>query len=272
MGSHCRFIWWLICAMSYKRVFGAKTRKVAMRKTAKWWFWRVFAWRPFAPPGKDTTNSSRKRNLECRVLSCSGAKGRHAKTRKITNWRVFAWRLSAFSPGGATGRHAKTRYKWWFWRVFAWRPFAPPGDTTNRRRKGDAWSVKHEKVTLWRVFAWRLFAPTTQNGTNQPPYIHDFFSTSTTDARLSEHIRERYTTSTRQTGPLLDRWKIFTRPDLVAIEYYISSCRDDRVLIRYRSGKKYQPDKTRSLLERFSVSSTNTPSLTCQKYTGWKPE
>jgi len=56
------------------------------------------------------------------------------------------------------------------------KPFAPPGkDTTNRRRKGDAWKVsyfrvpgrkvamrKHEKVTIWRVFAWRLFAPKTR--------------------------------------------------------------------------------------------------------------
>jgi len=29
-------LWWLICAMSYKRVFGAKTEKVATRKPAKW--------------------------------------------------------------------------------------------------------------------------------------------------------------------------------------------------------------------------------------------
>jgi len=28
-------LWWLICAISYKRVFGAKTRKVATRKPAK---------------------------------------------------------------------------------------------------------------------------------------------------------------------------------------------------------------------------------------------
>jgi len=44
--------------MSYKRVFGAKTRKVATRKPAKRWFCRVFAWRPFAPPGKDQTPRS----------------------------------------------------------------------------------------------------------------------------------------------------------------------------------------------------------------------
>ena len=29
------WIWWLIYAMSYKRVFGAKTRKVATRQPAK---------------------------------------------------------------------------------------------------------------------------------------------------------------------------------------------------------------------------------------------
>jgi len=33
-------VWWLICAMSYKHVFGAKTRKVATRKPAEWWFWQ----------------------------------------------------------------------------------------------------------------------------------------------------------------------------------------------------------------------------------------
>ena len=141
--------------------------------------------------------------MECRVLSCGGAKGRHAKTRKshrlvgfrVSTFRVFAWRgemsprenppNSDFSPFGGFSRGAFSRFrlagrkiatrkpaKWWFRRVFAWRPFAPPGkDTTNRRRKGDAWKVsyfrvagrkvamrKHEKVTIWRVFAWRLFA------------------------------------------------------------------------------------------------------------------
>ena len=55
--------------------------------------------------------------MECRVLSCGGAKGRHAKTKKVIIWRVFAWRPFAFSPlfvvsllGGAKGRRAKTRH------------------------------------------------------------------------------------------------------------------------------------------------------------------
>ena len=226
------FIWWLICAMSYKRVFGAKTRKVATRKPAKWWLWLVFAWRPFAPPGKDTTNSRRtlwwlicpmsykrvfggenakgrhaknppngdfnwfshgdlsprqakirrtggeKATMKSVVLSCGGAKGRHAKTRKshhlasrVATFRVFApvCRIFAWQGERLPRKNMPNSY---FGVFFAWRPFAPPGkDTTNRRRKGDAWKVlyfrvagrkvamrNHEKVTIWRVFAWGLFA------------------------------------------------------------------------------------------------------------------
>ena len=131
--------WFVPCRIS---VFSG--RKRATRKPAKWWLFRVFAWRPFAPPHESTRHSTR---------------------------RVFAYWLSYLRLAGrkvATQKHAK----WWFWRVFAWRPFAPPGkDTTNRRRKGDAWkwsffrvagrkvvTRKHEKVTIWRVVAWRLFA------------------------------------------------------------------------------------------------------------------
>ena len=40
--------------MSYYRVFEAKRRKVATRKPAKWSLFRVFAWRPFAPPHEST--------------------------------------------------------------------------------------------------------------------------------------------------------------------------------------------------------------------------
>jgi len=118
------FIWWLIYTMSYKRVFGAKTRMVATPKTTKRWFCRVFAWRPFASPGKDTTNSSRKRNA-CNVayFRVAGLKVALRKHEKVTIWRVFVWR-----------------------------PFASPGkDTTNRRRKGDAWKVSYFRVAGRRV-------------------------------------------------------------------------------------------------------------------------
>jgi len=92
-------LWWLICAMSYKRVFGAKTRKVATRKPAKWWFWRVFEWRPFASPGKDTTNNSPKRNAWNVAYFCvAGRKVAMRKHEKVTIWRFFLWRPLAFSP------------------------------------------------------------------------------------------------------------------------------------------------------------------------------
>jgi len=76
-----------------------------------------------------------------------------------------------FLPGGAKVRHAKTRQMVTF-SCFRVATFRSPGkDSTNRRRKGDAWKVsyfrvagrkvamrKHEKVTIWRFFAWRHFA------------------------------------------------------------------------------------------------------------------
>jgi len=100
-------VWWLICAISYKRVFGAKTRKVARRKSTKWWFWRFFAWRPFAPPGKDTTHSRRKRNAwNVAYFRVAGWKVAMRKHEEVTIWRAFAWRLFAFSPR----KHAYTTW------------------------------------------------------------------------------------------------------------------------------------------------------------------
>jgi len=95
----------------------AKTRKVATRKPAKWWLFLVFAWWPFAPPGKDTTNRG------------ENAKGRHAKTRQMMTFSCFRMvtvcpatrKYATFHalrfrllfvvslPGEAKGRHAKTR-------------------------------------------------------------------------------------------------------------------------------------------------------------------
>ena len=61
----CHYIWWLICAMSYYCVFGAKRRKGATRKPVKWWPFRVFAWRPFALPHESTTLFMRRLFASC---------------------------------------------------------------------------------------------------------------------------------------------------------------------------------------------------------------
>jgi len=115
-------VWWLICVMSYYRVFGAKWRHAKTRKmltfscfrmvtprpaTRKYdtfhaspfrllfvaslpGNWRVVAWRLFAPPGKDTTNRG------------ENAKGRHAKTRQMMIFLCF--RMATFRP--ATRKYA----------------------------------------------------------------------------------------------------------------------------------------------------------------------
>ena len=62
-------------------------------------FGEFFAWRPFAPPGKDTTNSSRKLNAwNVAYFRVAGRKIAKRKHEKVTIWRVFAWRLFLFSP------------------------------------------------------------------------------------------------------------------------------------------------------------------------------
>jgi len=72
------------------RQTGAKTRKDATRKPAEITIWRVFSWRPFAPPGKDMTNRG------------ENAKGRHAKTRQMVTFSCF--RMATFRP--ATRKYA----------------------------------------------------------------------------------------------------------------------------------------------------------------------
>ena len=79
------------------------------RKPAKITIWRVFACRPFASPGKDTTNRGKN------------AKGRHAKTRQMMTFLFSHGNLSprhtkvrdipcvASLPGKAKGRHTKIR-------------------------------------------------------------------------------------------------------------------------------------------------------------------
>jgi len=116
--------------MSYYRVFGAKRRKVATRKPAKWSLFRVFAWRPFAPPHESTKLFMfRLFASSLSYLCLAGRKVATRKHEKVTMFRLFAWRpfapphestklhVSPFrllfvvsSPGGAKGRHAKTRH------------------------------------------------------------------------------------------------------------------------------------------------------------------
>jgi len=106
--------------------------------------WRVFVWRPFAPPGENTTDGRRQlATYKCVVSLPGGAKSRHAKTRHMVTFSCF--RVATFRParqrydkqeakrrnmktvvlscGGAKGRHA-IKEKVTIWRVFVWRPFA----------------------------------------------------------------------------------------------------------------------------------------------------
>jgi len=73
--------------MSYKRVFGAKTPKNGD-------IGGFFAWRPFALPGKDTTDGSGKHNAwNVAYFRVVGQKVAIHKHEKVTIWRVFACAL-----------------------------------------------------------------------------------------------------------------------------------------------------------------------------------
>jgi len=83
--------------------------------------------------------------MECRVLSCGGAKGRHAKTRKshhLAGFRVATFRdLPLFVvslPGGAKGRQAKTRQMVILagFRVATFRPARQRYDKQEAKRRG----------------------------------------------------------------------------------------------------------------------------------------
>ena len=80
------------------RQTGAKTRKVATRKPAKWWLFRVFEWRPFAPPHDSTRHSTRCVFGYClSYLRLARRKVAMQKPDKIPFLRVFAGRPFAFS-------------------------------------------------------------------------------------------------------------------------------------------------------------------------------
>ena len=128
---------------------------VLSRKPTKWWHFRVFAWRPLAPPHESTFYALRFRLLFVVSLP-GGAKGRHAKPAKITIWRVFAWRPFAFSP-------LFILFKLWFGRIFAWRPFAPPGkDTTNRGESAKGRHAKTRQMLTFSCFRMATFRPATR--------------------------------------------------------------------------------------------------------------
>jgi len=109
-------LWWLIYAMSYKRVFRAKTRKVATRKPACSPLFvvslpggakrrhakrrqmvilagfRVATFRPTRQ--RYDKQEAKRRRMKSVVLACGGAKGRHAKTRKSHN--LVGFRVAPF--------------------------------------------------------------------------------------------------------------------------------------------------------------------------------
>ena len=186
----CWKIWWLICAMSYYRVFGAKRRKGATRKPVKWWLFRVFAtYRP-ATRKYDTFHGSPFPLLFVVYLP-GGAKGRHAKTRQnhhLACFRVATFRLAkqrydkqgrkrerlprenppngdffVFSHGDLSPRHTKLRdipcvafsatvcCIFAFWRVFAWRPFA----FSPRKHVYTTW---HKSATIGKRFYFKHIA------------------------------------------------------------------------------------------------------------------
>jgi len=147
-----RFLWWLILAMSYYFVFGAKRRTGATRRPAKWWL-RVFAWRPFAPPHESTTLFIVAFSPPVRrIFAWRGERSPCENQLKSPFGGFFAWRPFAFSPpktrlydmgqishhsvrllfvvslpGGAKGRHAKTSQSHHLagFRVATFRVFAP---------------------------------------------------------------------------------------------------------------------------------------------------
>jgi len=175
-------------------------------RVAKITIWRVFAWRPFAPPGTYTTNRG------------ENAKGRHAKTRQMMTFSCY--RMATFRPatrkyatvhalrfrllfvvslpGEAKGRHAKTRQmvilatrkhtKWWFWRVFA--TLSPrqaqirqTGAKTRGMKcrtfvwRGERSPCENMKRSPFGGFSRGAFSPfrpentIIRHGTNQPPYV-----------------------------------------------------------------------------------------------------
>jgi len=97
-------IWWLICAMSYYRVFGAKRRHAKTLQKVTFSSFRMATFRP-AIRKYDTFHASPFRLLFFVSLP-GGAKGRHAKTRQnhlLACFRVATFRV--FAPENTFIRH-----------------------------------------------------------------------------------------------------------------------------------------------------------------------
>jgi len=89
--------------VSYLRLAG---RKVARRKPATWWLFRVFAWRPFAPPGKDTkTGGDKAKHEKFRTFVWRGERSPCENTKKWPFGGVSRGDLSPFRPENTIIRH-----------------------------------------------------------------------------------------------------------------------------------------------------------------------
>ena len=149
----CVILWWLICAISYYRVFGAKRRHAKTRQMVTFSCFRMATFRP-ATRKYDTFHASPFRLLFVVSLP-GGAKGRHAKTRQ--NHHLACFRVAIFRP--ARQRYDKQGRK----RERSTRK-NPPNDDFFVFSYGDL-SPRHTKVrdipcvafsaTVCRIFAWR---------------------------------------------------------------------------------------------------------------------
>jgi len=111
---------------------------VAFSPHVKTTIWRVFAWRPFPPPGKDTTNRG------------ENAKGRHAKTRQMMTCSCF--RIATFRP---TTRKYATFYALRFRILFV---VYLPGEAKGCHAK----TRQNQLLAGFRVATYRVFAPKTR--------------------------------------------------------------------------------------------------------------
>ena len=148
--------------MWHSSCFRLATRHVKIvDKNIKLKTWRVFAWRPVAPLGENTTDGRRKlATYKCVVTSPGGAKGRHANTRHVLSF-MFLSTIVAFSHGGSPGENTKNvtfrvfalSPSWSYFGGFSCSDLSP---RQAKKRQKEAKKVTHEKC---RSFAWRPFAP-----------------------------------------------------------------------------------------------------------------
>ena len=81
-----------LCHVVFTCFQGEKAKR-RHAKTRQMVTFRVFAWRPFAPPHERTTLVMRRLFASCLSYLClAGRKVTMRKHEKVTIWRVFAWR------------------------------------------------------------------------------------------------------------------------------------------------------------------------------------